>query len=318
MTNGPLIFAILVGGLMAFSFVVLWRLTLTRDLADIRVRRLGETVPLDDQPDQSVATVRKALSPLGRLFNGFGFGPRMAVSLSAADLSLTATEYTVIILLAAGGGFALGWWRGGLFLGALGAALLGYLPIFYLSYRAKQRKIAFANQLPEVLTLLVGALRAGHGLSQALNDLTEQMPPPASVEFGRVMRAINLGLPAARALNDMSERIGTGDIDLVVTAIVVQNELGGNLATTLETISETIRDRIRMKREIRVLTSQQRLTGTLLSLLPVALVVGLLFLNPGYMRQLFAPGLMRILVIGAVVMQVIGYLVIRSIVNIEV
>jgi tight adherence protein B len=318
MTNGPLIFALLIGGLMAFVFVVLWRATLANDLADTRLRNLGQTVSLDDQPDNSAASMRQTLSPLTRLVNGFSFGPRLAASLSAADLSLTVSEYTLIIVLAATSGFALGWWRGGLLLGAVFGAVLGYIPIFYLGYREKQRRIVFSNQLPEILTLLVGSLRAGHGLSQALNNLTEQMPKPASVEFGRVMRAVNLGLPISRALNEMAQRIGTNEIDLVVTAIVVQNELGGNLATTLDTISVTIRDRIRMKREIRVLTSQQRLTGSLLALMPVALAVGLTFISPGYMRPFFAPGWVRIMPVGAVIMQILGFLAMLKIMDIEV
>ncbi|MHB1357352.1 MAG: type II secretion system F family protein [Anaerolineae bacterium] len=318
MTNGPLIFALLIGGLMIVGMVVLWRVTASRDLADARLRTLGQTVQLDDYDDQGAVSKKKNLTALTRMVNGFSFGPRLAASLSAADLSLTVSEYTLIILVAAVGGFALGSWRGGMLLGIVFDLVLGYIPIFYLGYRAKQRKAAFANQLPEILTLLVGSLRAGHGLSQALVNLTEQMPPPASVEFGRVTRAINLGLPVSRALNDMAERIGTSEIDLVVTAIVVQNELGGNLAVTLETISDTIRDRIRMKREIRVLTSQQRMTGGILALMPVALALGLSLISPGYMRPFFAPGLVRILPITAVVMQVIGFLVIRKIMDIEV
>jgi tight adherence protein B len=317
MTNGPLIFAFLIGGLMAFGFIVLWRITAARDLADARLRVLGETVPLNDASENASAK-GTTLSPLTRLVNGFSFGPRLAAALSAADLSLTVSEYVLIIVVAIVGGFALGSWRGGLLLGIVLAGVLGYIPFFFLGFREKQRRTAFANQLPEVLTLLVGSLRAGHGLSQAMTNLIEQMPQPASAEFGRVMRAVNLGMPISRALNDMATRIATSEIDLVVTAIVVQNELGGNLATTLETISDTIRDRIRMKREIRVLTSQQRLTGGLLALMPVALALVLSLISPGYMKPFFAPGWVRIMPVGAVIMQLLGFLVIRKIMDIEV
>lgn len=317
MTNGPLIFALLLAGLMALGTIILWRVTASRDLADARLRNLGQTMQIDNEVDQSEVTP-KARSPLAGLVNGFSFGPRLAASLSAADLSLTVSEYVLIILLAAAAGIALGWWRGGMLLGLGFGGVLGYLPIFYLGFREKKRRAAFANQLPEMLTLLVGSLRAGHGLSQALVNLTEQMPPPASVEFGRVVRAVNLGLPVSRALNDMAQRIGTSEIDLVVTAIVVQSELGGNLATTLDTISDTIRDRIRMKREIVVLTSQQRLTGGILGLMPLAVALGLSLISPGYMRPFFAPGWVRIMPAGAVVMQILGFLVIRKVMDIEV
>ena len=273
---------------------------------------------MDDGAGHEAAAARKPLSPMARLVNGFGIGPRMANDLAAADLSMTATEYTTIILLAAAIGFLLGWLRGGLLVGTLLAIVLGYVPIFYLGSRRRKRRIAFTNQLPEILTLLVGALRAGHGLTQALNDLVEQMPAPASVEFSRVTRAINLGLPVARALNDMAQRIGTDDVDIVVTAIVVQSEMGGNLALTLETISDTVRDRIRMKREIRVLTSQQRMTGTVLALLPLALAGGLTVISPNYMKPLLQPGWIRLLPVAAVVMQLLGFFVINRILDIEV
>ncbi len=318
MSNGPIIFALLVGGFTALVFIGFWRITVTRDLADTRLKRLGETAPLESIQDYNAESVRKKTSPLSRLVNGFGFGPRLATSLAAANLSVTVSEYVMIIVLLAVLGFAVGFWRGGLVLGLVVGAVAGYVPIFYLSTRAKRRKQAFANQLPEVLTLLVGALRAGHGLSQAMIDLTEQMPPPASEEFGQVVRAVNLGVPISVALNSLSERIGTGDVELIVTAIVVQSELGGNLATTLETISDTIRDRIRMKREIRVLTSQQRLTGGVLALTPVGLAVILSLLNPAYMKPFFEPGWIRLLPILAVVMQVIGFVVINKIMDIEV
>jgi len=172
--------------------------------------------------------------------------------------------------------------------------------------------------LPEVLTLLVGGLRAGHGLSQALETIVEQVGPPASTEFGRAMRAVELGLPVQRALNDMAERVGIDDLDLVVTAINVQYEMGGNLAQTLETIGETVRDRIRMLREIRVLTAQQRLTGYVLAAWPLAVAVMLFILSPEYMSRLFQPGWVRLLPIAAVIMQMAGFLVIRRIMDIEV
>jgi len=174
------------------------------------------------------------------------------------------------------------------------------------------------EQLPEVLTLLVGGLRAGHGLSQALETVVEQVGGPASTELGRALRAVELGLPVQQALNDMAARVRLDDLDLVVTAINVQYEMGGNLAQTLEVIGETVRDRIRMLREIRVLTAQQRLTGYILAVLPAAVGLGIFMLNAQYMRRLFEPGWIRLLPTAAVVMQIVGFLVIRRIVDIEV
>jgi tight adherence protein B len=195
--------------------------------------------------------------------------------------------------------------------------LLGFVPVFYLRSRQRRRQRAFTEQLPDVLTLLVGALRAGQGLSQAMEMLVEQLPPPASQEFARAMRAVRLGQPIQQALLEMADRVGTDDLDLVVTAMNVQYEMGGNLAQTLDTIGVTVRDRIRLKRQIRTLTSQQRFTGYVLALWPLALAAALYFLNPSYLKQIFVPGWI-LLPIGAVVLQIAGFLVIRRIVDIEV
>jgi tight adherence protein B len=174
------------------------------------------------------------------------------------------------------------------------------------------------EQLPDVLTLLVGSLRAGHGLAQALDMLVQEAQPPAKTEFARVMRAVSLGTPVQIALRDMADRVGSDDLDLIVTAITAQYDMGGNLAETLETISETVRDRINMLREIRVLTAQQRFTGYVLAVLPIITGVLIFILNPSYMSGLFAPGWVRLLPATAIVLQIVGFLIMRRIVDIEV
>ncbi len=232
-------------------------------------------------------------------------------------MPLTAAEFALIMAGARGCGLCLGALRVGPRWAWLWAQAAPLLPLVYLRIRAGRRLRAFTEQLPEVLTLLVGGLRAGYGLIQALEMLVDDLPPPASTEFARVMRAVGLGLPIQQALTEMAERVGSDDLDLVVTAITVQYEMGGNLAQTLETIGETVRDRIRMLREIRVLTSQQRLTGYVLAVWPVVLGVGL-FMS---IRTICGASLSRAcswLPVAAVVMHVLGFLVIRRIVDIEV
>jgi len=148
--------------------------------------------------------------------------------------------------------------------------------------------------------------------------LVSQMPAPMSVELSRVVRLVGLGVPMQRALTEMANRMVSDDLDLVVTAISVQYELGGNLAQTLETITETIRDRVRIKREIRSLTGQQRATAYLLAIMPVATGAILYVMNPAYMGRLFEPGLIRILPVGAALMVVLGFVAMNKIVAIEV
>jgi tight adherence protein B len=246
--------------------------------------------------------------------------------LDRADVPLTATEFALIVLAAVMLGVLVGVLRLGPFIGpALGplvglalGGVFGAVPVAYLRFRAARRQRLLTEQLPDVLTLLVGSLRAGVGLAQALTTLVAEVHPPAKTEFGRVMRAVGLGMPIQGALRDMAARVGSDDLDLIVTAIVAQYEMGGNLAETLETISETVRDRINLLREVRVLTAQQRFTGYVLAVLPLITGVLIFVINPSYMSRLFEPGWVRLLPIGAVLLQLIGFLVMRRIVDIEV
>jgi tight adherence protein B len=214
-------------------------------------------------------------------------------------------------------GFVLGGLRAGLLVGLVAGVVGALVPYFYLSIRASRRQRAFTEQLPEVLTLLVGGLRAGYGLSQSLEMLIENLGPPSSTEFRRVMRAVEFGLPIQQALQEMAERMGSDDFALVVTAISAQYEMGGNLAQTLETIGETVRDRLRLLREVRVMTAQQRFTGYVLAVWPFVVGLAIFLLNPDYMRRLFEPGMLWLPGVTLVLM-FLGYLVIRRIVDIEV
>ena len=255
---------------------------------------------------------------LEKLAHGFGFGEKLQTMLVRADVPMSTGEFLAILLAVAGGGFLLGAWRAGLLIGIVVAAALMILPIFYLKQRQAKRRNAFTNQLPDVLTLLVGSLRAGYGLSQALELVAREVPEPAAKEFQRVMRGMSLGLPMHRALEGMADRVESDDLDLVVTAINVQYEMGGNLSTVLENISETIRQRVRVLREVRVLTAQQRLTGNILAGMPILLAVALSVISPGYFDAFFEEGWVRMLPLGAAVMMVLGFVFIRKIVNIKV
>jgi tight adherence protein B len=189
---------------------------------------------------------------------------------------------------------------------------------FWVSRRARQRRQLFARQLNDVINLVVGALRAGLGAVQALSMVVREMPAPAAEEMGRVVRGVGLGLPLAAALDTSAERLQNDDWSLIVTSMKIQAEVGGNLAEILDTVAATIRERLRILGEIRVLTTQQRLTGWLLSLLPVGLGIILFIINPEYMSGLFAPGLPLMLAVLGACGIVLGTVVIRRIVDIEV
>ncbi|MHB0858209.1 MAG: type II secretion system F family protein [Anaerolineae bacterium] len=307
--GGPLLFGLLITVTVLMGFVALWRLSARQDQVTARLGQYGRDSGLDTDPGEG-ARRRKDLRP-------HGLGAKLAQALSEADMPITAAEFVLAVL----GGFVLGLLVGTLVRGPLVGIGLGLAfglpPVVYLRIRQSRRRDALMQQLPDVLDLMVGALRAGYGLSQTLEMLVEQVRPPAKIEFGRVMRGVSLGQPIQRALEEMAARVGSDDLDLMVTAINVQYEMGGNLAQTLETIGQTVRDRIHMKREIRSLTAQQRMTGYVLALMPVFFAVVVAMANPGYLEPLFQ-GAWVALPILAIILQVLGFLVMRKIVDIEV
>lgn len=315
----PLIVAALVGLAVILFFMAMWLLLQQLDPVEKRLAEYGtQRSPLDSEGAVGDSENRYYRLGFLRFLAGFGIGPRLALALARADVPLTAAEFTLIIIGLAAAGFIVGTLRVGPLLGIGLGLLMAYLPLAILRIRQQNRLRVFTRQLPDVLTLLVGSLRAGYGLTQSLEVLVERIGPPASTELANVIRAVNLGVPVRRALQDAVERIGSDDFNLVVIAITVQYETGGNLAETLEIIGETVRDRLQLLAEIRVLTAQQRYTGYVLAMLPLVVALFLFLVNPEYLGQLFEPGWVRLLPIGAVIMQVLGFLFIRKIVDIEV
>jgi tight adherence protein B len=150
-----------------------------------------------------------------------------------------------------------------------------------------KRLRAFENQLPDTISLWVNALRSGYSVPQAMEAISRDAPEPTTTEFKRVVQEMQIGIPMATALDHMLERIESEDLDLIVTAVNIQREVGGNLAEILDVIGYTIRERIKLKGEIRVLTAQGRITGYLISFLPIILALFLYTINPTYMGNLF-------------------------------
>lgn len=168
------------------------------------------------------------------------------------------------------------------------AGFLGlFFPRIYVSRATSQRLIHFEQQLPDTLGLWVNALRSGFSVLQAMEAISRDAPEPTSAEFRRVVTEVQLGIDPEDALLHMLERVDSEDLDLVVTAVNIQREVGGNLAEVLDTISHTVRERIKLKGEIRVLTSQGRYTGYLISFLPIAVAGFLSLIQPGFMQPMF-------------------------------
>ena len=188
----------------------------------------------------------------------------------------------------------------------------------YILYRIDSRRKAFVNQLGDCLTTVANAMRAGFSFLQAMELISKEMEPPVSEEFARAIRDMNLGTRLEKALEDMDVRVGCSEFSLVVTAVLIQHQVGGNLAQILDTISNTINERIRMRREVLALTAQGRASGWVLALLPLALALILSILNPSYLAPLLEDQIGRVAIGVALVLELIGFFVIHRIVDIEV
>ncbi len=287
-----------------------------------RIRALREQ---EERLRQSEAQLRRpatTLPVLRDLLRG-GWVEKTSRTLQQADVKLRPGEYLLIRLLIAGvfllvpvlfsGGSAVG-----LLIGVPLAAA-GYLaPGFWVALRRRRRLNAIERQLPELLTLLSSSLRSGFGLQQGMDVAARQIDAPMRDEIEGFLLDTNLGASAEAALVNMVERSGSYDLDMVVTAILIQRMTGGNLAEVLDNVAETMRERERIRGEIRTLTAQQRLTGTILSVYP-AVLAGLFYLiNPKWMSVLFTDGLGQVLLAIGLFLQFLGFLTIRRILDIPI
>jgi tight adherence protein B len=249
-----------------------------------------------------------------------GFAQNLSTQLARANLKLTPGEYLILTVTSILGTGLLAYLilHRSLIL-AFGGLVLGFfLPRFYVKFRQAKRLRAFNHQLGDAINLLANGLRSGYSLLQAMDAVAREMPPPMSEEFQRVVREIGLGISYERAMNNMLRRIPSDDLDLMITAVNVQHEVGGNLAEILETISHTIRERIRIKGEIRVLTAQGMISGYVISFLPLGLGLLLYAMNPAYIGGLFEEPCGWLMIATGAISTTVGYIAIRKIVNIEV
>ncbi|MBX2996942.1 MAG: type II secretion system F family protein [Caldilineaceae bacterium] len=217
------------------------------------------------------------------------WGAGLNVALFQAGVKLTAVEFLSINGALITFLFLVGWMIGRNVLSGVGLALImAFAPSIWLKRKKEQRLAKFQEQLPDVLNLLVGSLRSGYGMMQSLRLVAQEMPSPSREEYERVTQEIAFGIPSTKALGNLVERMESSDLEMVVAAIQVQNEVGGNLGDILAQIAATIRERIEIQGQIRSITGMQRGTGYMLAAMPVILGVILMLINPTYMMRLFA------------------------------
>src|SRR5580692_4160395 len=201
---------------------------------------------------------------------------------------------------------------------AVGLVLGGFLPYSYASYRRTKRFQKFEELFPEAIDTLARAVRAGHAFTTALELIANELSEPVASEFRKLFEEQKFGLPVRDALMNLAERVPLVDVKFFVTAVMLQRETGGNLAEILDNLSYVIRERFKIMRQVRVYTAQGRLTMMLLMGLPPVIVVTMLLTSPAFIRPLFADPIGHALVVAGIVLQTLGYFVIRKIIQIQV
>jgi len=308
---------LLLGG--ALVVVGLNRVAVAGDPVQERLHVYG-WVPEDEAPVQRArrrSLLARLRLRLNAMLSDLG-SERLGLELARANWPMTVPEYVLLrfglTLLA----FLLAWFVGRNAISGAGLAIIVYfVPVILMRRSISRRQTQFAKQLVDVLVLLTGAVRAGHSLLQAMEVVSREMKPPAGEEFGRVVREVGLGRRLPEALKNLASRMQNGDLDLVVTSIDIQYTVGGNIAVILAAVTETIRERTRLFGEVRVLTTQQRYSSYLISVLPFV-VGGILFLmNPDYIARLWDPRI-RCIPIVALLGLVVGHFMLQRIAKIDV
>lgn len=308
-----------------FCFALLLELLSIRSREDrVMTERLNYFAGGEQAQRQKQKLTPKALlyNCIEGIANGLGRlqqGKRIELMMQQADWPIRGTEFEAILLL--WGGLVglvtfLVTLKGAMFfVGVLVGILMGFA---LLGMRIRRRRKKFTNQLGDMLTMVANALRAGFSFMQAFELISREMDAPMGREVQLVVNEVNLGNTLEYALDNMQRRVASPDFELVVTAVLIQRQVGGDLASILDTISETIAERVRMRREVMTLTAQGRASALVVSCIPIGLAAAVSILNPNYLKPLIETELGRMFIVAAVILQLIGFIVIHRIVDIEI
>lgn len=279
-------------------------------------------------PQEREPGTQQAIARIDAVFAKSKSGNNIARDLARADLKWKVSEFIGLKMLAAVAGGGVGAFIGRaspqamLISSLVGVILFSFAPNIYVSMRASNRIKAFNNQLGDTITLMANALRSGYSFLQTLDMVSREAPAPVSTEFSRVVQEVGLGRSTEEALENLLRRIPSEDLELLITAVNIQHEVGGNLAQILDTIGHTIRERVRIKGEIKTLTAQGRISAYVITGLPIALAIFISVMNPTYMAPLFSFGFPPehwcCMPVAASFMILIGYFAIMKIIDIEV
>jgi len=274
--------------------------------------------PRRRSPGQLLEAIVRMVRPIGESIASLPQAIRMERLMQQADLPFRGSDFLVLMFLIGIIVFLLASLiLQDFFFGFILGIAAVIFSIFWVKLSIQRRRKAFGNQLGDALVMMANALRAGFSFNQTMSLIGREMTPPISDEFTKTVMEMQLGASAETALDNMARRVQSKDFDLVVTAVLIQRQVGGNLSQILDTVANTIMERVRMKREITALTAQGRLSGYVLVCLPFGFAAIMYFMNPTYMMPMFTEPLGRILIGVGIFLDFIGLLVIRKLVNIE-
>jgi len=318
--------ALIVGILIAAAVLVagLGILTMIMDRRGRRVRRRLDDLQQTVVEETGEATILRdeslsSIPALDNLLRKFYVSQRLGALLTQADVSMKVGTFVLLTIVLAGLGGIIAYFTSGWeWMGLVGAVLVGSIPYWVVFRKKESRRRMFEAQFPDALDLMTGALRSGMAFTGALQVVSEESPDPVATEFRIVFEEHRLGLSLRESLEAMTTRIDSTELRLFVTAVLIQKDTGGNLAEILDGTAYVIRDRFRILGDVRTITAQARLSGTILTVLPLILAAVLLMVVPDYMKVLITDPVGPYLIGVAAFLQIVGYLAMRKIIQIKV
>ena len=305
----------------------------------ILAERLETYATVEEEAAIAAESELRHLSPAQRVLHvlfGRAYMQKLEDNLAQADIPMKASEYFLARLVLASAGFLFGMYgeafgfRGLQYVttGMIFAVVGYFIPALIVKIHQHRRRETFVRQLADALMLLTNSLRSGYGFLKGLELIAKEMSDPIAKELNRMLREVNLGATVDQALLNLGRRIQSQDLDIVISAYLIQKDVGGNLTEIMEKVAETIRERLRIQGDIRVLTAQGRLSGLIVGMLPLALFLFFLVKMPDYFEPLFGPPIIGMgglnlpagvmLLLGAFVLQLVGAYLIFKIINIRV
>jgi len=311
-----ILFAIvLVAVSLGYRFLETQRKKQVEAMLDVASGRSGE-------PQTSILVDRSSEDPIEQLWYNAAQMQRLTRFIQQSGLTWSVSHLVALTAMFALAGAILGFFLrplGFVSFSTLGAAaLLGMLPTLYLRVKRSKRLREFESQLPEALDFLARSMRAGHAFSISLEMLGAESPDPLGLEFRTLFNELNLGAPLDTALTNFALRVPILDIRLFVSSVLLQKQTGGNLSEILMRLAFVIRERFRLKGQVRAASAHGRLTAIVLTVMPIALVIALMIVAPGYLQVMAKDSDGKYLIAGAVAAQILGYLIMRRITDIKV